>query len=213
MRVARSAGRNVASRTTSIIPNGAAGKRQRVRDANAEQHRLQQARQGERSAQAEHNSDGRQRRALPDHHAHHVRLRRPQRHAHADFMRALRHRVGDQPVDSDRRQQQRDSREQRQQHGVEARLRDGQRQRLLHGADLRQGHARVDGLNVPAKRRRQASGVARRAHCQEHPRTVRLGERHVVGRVRVDCQPQVFHIADYADDLHPLVAEAPARSA
>ena len=38
-------------------------------------------------------------------------------------------------------------------------------------------------------------------------RTVRLSERHVVGRIRIDCEPQVFDIPDDTDDLHPLVPE------
>jgi hypothetical protein len=41
--------------------------------------------------------------------------------------------------------------------------------------------------------------------CQEHLRTVALGERHVIGRVRVNSQTQVFHIADYTPSMMPSV--------
>lgn len=123
-------------------------------------------------------------------------------------MRPLRHRVCDQSVDPDRGQPHRDSREQDQQHGVEARLRDREIQSLLNGADLRQCYARVDGLNFPAKRCSQAGGVARGAYDKVNAWTLGLGEWHVVGRVRVDGQSQVLHVLHDTDDLHPLVTIA-----
>ncbi len=72
------------------------------------------------------------------------RVRGAERHAHADFARALRHQPRDHAVDAQRREHQAGGRQQRHQHRVEARLRHDAVETFIHRADREHGQAAVE---------------------------------------------------------------------
>src|SRR5687768_152039 len=64
-----------------------------------------QPRQTKRTDESKSNTDQRQRHAVTQHHLQHISRTCTERHANANFLRPLRHRVTDHAIDPDRRQQ------------------------------------------------------------------------------------------------------------
>ena len=77
--------------------------------------------------------------SLPDDHAQHVAALRAERHPDADFLRALRHAVGDDAVDADGREQQRRAGENAEQQHRQTPLGDRARDDLVHRPDVGDG--------------------------------------------------------------------------
>src|ERR1035441_2071418 len=109
----------------------------RVVGLHAEQETREQPREAERGGQPRRQSDSRQQQTAPDHHAQHVAATGAQRHADADLLCPLLHRIRHQSVNSEGRQQQSRARENRQQQHVEIRAGGGFRDHLFHCADFR----------------------------------------------------------------------------
>src|SRR6266498_5113181 len=94
------------------------GERQWISGAHAVKETSHNTRQGERTGQTSDQTCEGEPYALPHDEFHHVRCLCPQRHAHADLVRAFGHRIGDDTVNSDRRQQKREDGENlKQEHG------------------------------------------------------------------------------------------------
>src|SRR5262249_21288685 len=129
--------------------------------------------------------------------------------ADADLLRALLDRIGDESVDAERREQQREQREApEQQHGETAR-RHGSIDELLHGPEVVVREVRRDRLQRAAQRARQRARRHRRAD-DEIVRRLILALTHrdvhlLAGRA---LERQMAHVADDAD--HAPLARAGA---
>ena len=121
------------------------------------------------SAMTEPSADAgnRQPAAFADHHAHHVRRLRADRHAHADLVRALRDRIGDDAVDADGCQRERQAAEQREEQHVEPPIRCRIRQHLIHRRDVGDAELRVHRVDRRARVARRRTRIVRRP---QHPR-------------------------------------------
>ena len=84
-------------------------------------------------------------RALQQDHLHDIFAAGAERHADADLLRALRHRIGDDAVDSDTGEHERESAEQAEQDERDAAAADRILHELIHGADGRNGLVAIDG--------------------------------------------------------------------
>ncbi len=148
-------------------------------------------------------ADRDERHRLPDDEAEDGGLRRAQRHANADLVRALRDRVSHHAVNPDRGEEKRGRGEDRKQERVEARP--GERrvrcipQRLLHS--LGEYSDRPSANCARTAEVRLAAFSTRVRTTSEVIVERNLRQRQIHLRRVVIAQRAVFHVPDHADDL------------
>ena len=145
--------------------------------------------------------------AIAEDHPHHGGAARAEGHADADLARPSLGAAGDDAVEADRRQQQRDTAEETRQRRDQPLLREVLVHQVGEEADLHR-QVPVDRLDFCANCRRQVRGIAGGAHMKGPlaARPLRL-VHHEVDRVRRGrAKGPVFRVRDDADDLDVLVA-------
>ena len=96
---------------------------------------------------------------------------RAERHPHADLPRPRRDRLGDQAVDADRGEEERDAREKRKKRRAEALAREGPRGPSLQRHDVEDRHVGRESLDLPADRGGEDRRIACRLHEDRRPRS------------------------------------------
>ena len=102
----------------------------------------------------------------PKHHAQHVLLRRAERHAQAELLRALRHRLRDDAGDAGQRDEQRQRREHREQHRRQLRRGEVRIADLVERADVLDRQVGIDAVHGVADDRGRRRGIA--GHANQH---------------------------------------------
>ena len=142
---------------------------------------------------------------------------RPDGHADGDLAAPLRHHEGNDPVEADRAQQQREGGGDDQQDHDERPLAPRPPHQRLQRLDVGDGQRRIEpahGLAHRAGERRRVGG----AHHVAHRRRRGLagddpGERVVHHRLRVFVQRSLVHVVDHADDAGPRLVVPGRRTA
>ena len=113
--------------------------------------------------------NGAETQAAPQDHARNIHGLRSERHAHADFTRALRHRMGQHSVNADAGEHQRQSCEDRQQDHRARAVGDIGGHQFIHGSNQGYRLLRIHGPYGVLHCSRHASRFHRRAHQQRAP--------------------------------------------
>ena len=185
--------------------------RQRIADRYVPHERPHDARPGARTHDADRHARASERDARQHRRLQRLARRGAERHPDAQLARALRHRVGDEAVDADRGEQQRERCERREQYGLGPLGRGGFAAHLVERPELGERQLRVDVLDRALHRgsdaRLPSLGAhypARREPRVHHPErcVAVLRRRNVRGRYRGDgaeIAPAGF-LLDIADD-------------
>src|SRR5205823_14025428 len=115
---------------------------------------------------AESHTSQRQTESLTQHQPYNVSLLGSQRPPNAQFPGSLHYRIGDNSVDSQQGEQQRDSRKQSQQDHSQAALPQLRIENSFHGSDFRDGLIAVDRQRLIANRIGEAHRIRGGAHHQ-----------------------------------------------
>ncbi len=156
---------------------------------------------------------------MPHDEPQHVSSLRAEREADCQLARALRHRVGDDAVDADDREQERDAREDGDEVGRVAAHEGGARvvDDLLHRPHAEDGHFRVELAHEAAHRARHCRRLGVRARDEAHARVRPLRDGEVDDGRGARVEARHLLVADDADDLEgrlvrgELEGHAPAQ--
>src|SRR5581483_2459547 len=183
---------------------------------HTEEQAREEMREPQRSGNSNYDSYTCQKHALADDHVANGRCLRTQRHADAELLRALLHRVRHESVDSDRRYQQRRRAEDGEQEHVEALARSGGDDDLVHAADVCDGKTAAGVAQSDRDRLRERMRLLRAADDPPQRRDARverrdfvrhLRDRNVHGRSGIAIEAVAAHVACYADNLARWFAE------
>src|SRR5882724_10962397 len=141
-----------------------AKKRHRVVHADAKKQTRQKSRHNESSHKPDPHSQQRQSQCLPQNYAPHRTQLRAQRHPHSDFLRPPAHRVAHHSINSDGREQQRQSREDGHQHRRKSPRRNGIRNQPIQRHHVRHRQIRIELMHHFGDRRRDPQGIGSRTH-------------------------------------------------
>ena len=188
---------------------GRARERQRIADADVGQERRGHERHQRRCRdETRRNTDADEQDAMPEYQAEDASSARTESHPHADFPRALRHRVAGDAVESDRRQPQRQQAEGRQGDHVGSQRRQGVEHLVFERADVEDRERRVDLLHGATDGAGERGGVALGPYMERCLRRVVLEDRLVDERDRLFSHAVVFAVLRHADDRREVgVAE------
>jgi hypothetical protein len=156
-----------------------------------------------RAQQADQDSQPGQRESLANHHADHVPRRGAERHPYADFLCPLFDKVGDDAVNPDGRQDERQRGEHADHHHRKPPLREARREDGRHRLHAEQGEVGVDLLNGLAHRTLESGRIAGRLHHERDVQVRALPETAIhLGRgLRLELH--CLHVTDDADNRHP----------
>src|SRR5712675_2204349 len=124
--------------------------RDRVSRGDAEEQTGHQSREDQRCNQSTHNADSCQQNSLLEDQSKDICWSRSERHAQTKFFRAARNRIGNYAINSDRGDDQRNSREQTEQQSEKSRTRLRGRKNVFHEANVGNRNGRIDGLHFLA---------------------------------------------------------------
>ena len=177
-----------------------------VRRRHADEQRLQRPPRRPRRRHAEHGAHRRQQHPLAQHHRQDPARCGADRHAHADLLRAIRHGERQQPVDADRRQQERQPGERQDHAELRAPRRHLRADDIVEEAHVRHRLLGIDLAHDGAQRRQQQRRIAARTHreilrrVEGQPAVLDLPVRHIHLRLAVALEPAHAHVTDDADD-------------
>jgi hypothetical protein len=186
---------------TTARTNGREHQHCRISTGHLKEHRLRRSADAERADEAHERSHNRHDRHLAQHHAANAVGRGTQRHAEADLARALRDGIGQDAIETDRRQQRRQQREcrrERRHHAIEIRV---VADLLGEGLERLDGEIRIEPLHHGCDLRHRARDIARRWHVEVHPaESLILSIRHEELRRDRLLHVAVLRILDDSDD-------------
>src|ERR1035437_4447970 len=174
-----------------------------VRRRDVDQQGLQDLCYGERSGQANDESDGELRHALREDQTHDVGAGRAQGHADADFLRALADRVRDHRVEPDRGEGERDGGEDGEQAAEDVVGPVVLLQLLVHGRQIADRQTVVDGLDLAAGGLLEGRGGDRCSGGDGHAGGGFEAIGNVDGRVALGSLVRIGDVGDDTDDGEP----------
>ena len=152
--------------------------RERIVGAGVEEHRSHGARSGERRGEADDQAEPDEFSALRQNEAEHITLLRAERHANAEFARALHNVVSHHAVNPDRGDDERDERKNGQERHRETLARDAVGHDFFQRANGADGLVLVHGINGRTQSAEQRGGRTARANDD-----VQEPERHLRERL------------------------------